>query len=78
MRLVKSSEAHQVFRKFDPDAMAVERYQPRSPMCMRCGREATFENPIGVTFRPDWNPLNKDKRNHVDALCAACREFLAR
>ena len=71
--------AIQVYRKFDPDALAADHYQPREPMCQRCGIEASWNNPIGVTFRPSWNPMkgNKNPRGHMDALCARCREWLA-
>lgn len=68
----------QVYRKFDPDVLAAEGVRPRAPLCQRCGREATLENPVGVTFRPSWNPLDKTKRGHLDALCAKCREGLVR
>ena len=67
-----------IFRKFDPDTLAAEGVQPKAPLCMRCGREATFENPVGVTFRPSWSPLDKNERGHIDALCARCRELTAR
>ena len=68
--------AIQVVRNWDPDALAADHFQPRAPLCHRCGVEASFENPVGVTFRPSWNPLDKRTRNQLDALCARCREWL--
>lgn len=69
--------AIQVYRKFDPDELAAEGYIPKSPMCQRCGCNATLDNPIGVSFRKDWNGQDKDPRKFLDALCARCREWLA-
>ena len=68
----------QVYRHFDPDALAAEGVRPQAPLCQRCGREATYENPVGVTFRRSWNPLDKNERGNIDAICARCRESLAR
>ena len=67
-----------VFRRFDPQALAAEKYVPQAPLCQRCGREATVENPVGVTLRRSWNPLDSNPRAAIDAICAHCREFVAR
>lgn len=67
-----------VYRKFDPEVLGAEGLVPKAPLCHRCGREATFKNPVGVTFRPTWNPYGLDNHRHLDALCFECREFIAR
>ena len=61
-------------KEYDPDERAAMGMRPRAPVCQRCNREATFENPVGVTFRPSWNPLDRNDRGNLDALCAECRE----
>lgn len=48
-----------------------------APLCQRCGVKASPENPVGVTFRPSWNPYASDQHRHMDAICARCREELA-
>lgn len=68
----------QVYRKFDPDTLAAEGVRPRAPLCQHCSREATFKNPVGVTFRPSWNPFGRDAHRHLDAICARCRESIAK
>lgn len=69
--------AIQVYRKYDPDALAADGYIPQNPLCQRCGHEATFENPIGVSFRKSWDPFTKREGRIMDALCARCRDWLA-
>lgn len=49
-------------------------YQPMYPICMACHREASPDNPIGVTLRRSWNPLDRNPRASLDARCASCRE----
>ena len=53
-------------------------YVADAPMCGRCGRKATFLNPVGVQVRPSWNPMDKNPRAGLDARCAECRELTAR
>ena len=63
----------------DPDALAAAGARPRAPLCQRCGREATFDNPVGVTFRKTWTPFDRmAQHRHIDAICAECREQLKR
>jgi hypothetical protein len=61
-------------REFDAEERAEMGMAPRAPLCQRCNREATFANPVGVTLRRSWNPLDKNPRAGLDALCAECRE----
>lgn len=68
--------AIQVYRKFDPDELAADGYIPKAPMCQRCGRVATYTNPVGVSFRKDWDGRDGDPNKFVDALCWTCREWL--
>ena len=62
----------------DSDRLAEEGFVPRAPLCMRCGHQATFDNPVGIKFRKSWD-LYSEKWNHetLDAICAKCREILA-
>ena len=46
-------------------------YIPRAPLCMKCGREATVSNPVGITLRKAWAGMNCRR---LDAICAECRE----
>ena len=58
----------------DPEKLGQQGLRPRAPLCQRCGREATDKNPVGVTLRRSWNPLDRNPRAGLDALCAECRE----
>lgn len=50
-----------------------------APLCQRCGVKASFENPVGVHFRPFWEKDVKRFGTRIfDAICARCREVLAR
>jgi len=66
-----------VHRHYDPDILGAENYIPQNPICHRCGREATRNNPIGISFRPTWNPFERYSYRHMDALCAKCREWMS-
>lgn len=52
---------------------------PDAPLCQRCGVKASFENPVGIHFRPFWHKDVKAFGTRIfDAICARCREALAR
>lgn len=61
-------------REYDPEERASMGMYPRAPLCQRCNREATVLNPVGCTLRRSWNPLDKNPRAGIDAICAECRE----
>lgn len=50
-----------------------------APLCQRCGVKASFENPVGIHFRPFWHADVKAFGSRIfDAICARCREVLAK
>jgi hypothetical protein len=55
--------------EFDPE------YVPQNPLCMKCGLEATPENPVGITIRKGWHFGATGK--FLDAICASCREKMS-
>lgn len=63
----------------NPDELGLRGVRPKAPLCMRCGEEATQDNPVMVTKRSTWSPFDPvfKQMRHIDAICAKCREILA-
>lgn len=65
-------------QEYDPDDRAVQQLLGRhfcGPVCQRCNQEASRENGgVLVTLRRSWDPLDKNERAALDAICKRCQE----
>lgn len=63
----------------DPDKLAEQGVVAMAPICQRCSREHSFENPIWATQRKVWNPYDPDRLSRqFDIICSRCREEMRR
>lgn len=63
-------------KEVTPDDLAAAEHIPLGPVCNRCNRFATDKNIAGFKFaiRRSWDPLDKEPRAGIDALCGPCFE----
>lgn len=59
-------------KEMTPDDRAAAGMRPRAPLCFRCNREATPENPVRVNYRESWHPFGDHNFTTLDAVCAQC------
>ena len=60
-------------REMTPDDRAAAGMRPRAPLCFRCNREATPQNPVKVHYRESWHPFKGYVNESLDAVCAECQ-----
>lgn len=59
-------------KELTPDDRAALGMRPRAPLCFRCNREATPQNPVRTHYRESWHPWGGYQYQTLDAVCARC------
>lgn len=59
-------------KEMTPDDRAAAGMRPRAPLCFRCNREATQQNPVRAHVRESWHPFGGYRYETLDGVCAEC------